>query len=105
MADVSEIADLLDAAVPLLQEHHIAAAVLYGSYAKGTNHATSDIDIAVWPDEGWTTRDWDNLTDALEELPTLKKWDLCRMNGFVSSQLKGMIARDGIVLFGSPGKP
>lgn len=105
MSGARDIDSLLEAAVPCMKKHHIDAAVLFGSYAKGTAHATSDIDIAVWPGEAWTVRDWDTLLDDLEALPTLKKWDLVRMNGFVSPTLKEMINRDGIVLYGSPKQP
>lgn len=105
MGGKRDIDSLLEAAVPCMRKHHIASAVLFGSFAKGTAHAASDIDIAVWPGEGWTVRDWDALMDDLEALPTLKKWDLVRMNGFVSPTLKEMIDRDGIVLYGSPGQP
>lgn len=105
MGSKCDIEALLDAAMLRMREHHIASAVLFGSFAKGTAHATSDIDIAVWPDESWTVRDWDALLDDLEALPTLKKWDLVRMNGFVSPTLKEMIDRDGIVLYGSPRQP
>ena len=85
-------------------KRNIAAAVLFGSFAKGAAHSTSDIDIAVWPGRGWTVRDWDALQDDLEALPTLKKWDIVRMNGLVSPMLKEAIDRDGIVLYGSSGQ-
>ena len=100
-----DIEPLLEAAVPLMRKRGIASAVLFGSFAKGTARATSDIDVAVWPGEGWTVRDWDALQDDLEALPSLRKWDLVRMNGFVSPTLKEMIDRDGIVLYGPAGQP
>lgn len=99
-----DIDSLLEAAVSCMRKRNIAAAVLFGSFAKGAAHSTSDIDIAVWPGRGWTVRDWDALQDDLEALPTLKKWDIVRMNGLVSPMLKEAIDRDGIVLYGSSGQ-
>ena len=32
---------------PVLQRHNVAKAAIFGSFAKGTNHADSDIDIAI----------------------------------------------------------
>jgi predicted nucleotidyltransferase len=40
---------------------HIQQAILFGSYAKGTNHEWSDIDIAVVSDNFEGIRFYDNL--------------------------------------------
>lgn len=46
---------------------HIQQAILYGSYAKGTNHKWSDIDLAVVSDDfiGNLFYDYDLFLDAI----------------------------------------
>lgn len=95
---------MVESAIPVLRKHGIEAAVLFGSQAREKYAATGDIDIAVWPQPRFSAVDWNAIEDELEALPTLKKWDLCRMDRPASTQLEGAIRRDGIVLFGSPWK-
>ncbi len=43
-----EIADIVDKYIAIVKENYdVVAIILFGSYAKGTEHEDSDIDIAV----------------------------------------------------------
>ena len=47
-----EIADIVDKYIAIVKENYdVVAIILFGSYAKGTNHEDSDIDIAVVTDD------------------------------------------------------
>lgn len=37
----------------ICREFHLKCLVLFGSYAAGTTHKTSDVDIAVYPENGF----------------------------------------------------
>lgn len=47
-----EIADIVDKYIAIVKENYdVVAIILFGSYAKGTEHEDSDIDIAVVTDD------------------------------------------------------
>lgn len=47
-----EIVDIIDKYIAVVKENYnIVAIILFGSYAKGTEHKDSDIDIAVITDD------------------------------------------------------
>ena len=47
-----EIADIIEKYVAIIKENYdVVAIILFGSYAKGTEHKDSDIDIAVITDD------------------------------------------------------
>ena len=47
-----EIADVIDKYIAIVKENYnVVAIILFGSYAKGTEHEDSDIDIAVVTDD------------------------------------------------------
>lgn len=47
-----EIVDIIDRYIAVVKENYnIVAIILFGSYAKGTEHKDSDIDIAVITDD------------------------------------------------------
>ena len=47
-----EIADIVDKYIAIVKENYdVVAIILFGSYAKGTEHEDSDIDIAVITDD------------------------------------------------------
>ena len=47
-----EIADIVDKYITIVKENYdVVAIILFGSYAKGTEHEDSDIDIAVVTDD------------------------------------------------------
>lgn len=47
-----EIADIVNKYIAILKENYnVVAVILFGSYAKGTEHEDSDIDIAIITDD------------------------------------------------------
>ena len=59
----------------LCRDFHADEVILYGSRAKGTARERSDIDIAV---SG--VKDFDTLSDEVEDLPTLYSVDLLNLD-------------------------
>jgi len=49
---------------------------LFGSFAKGEDNRTSDIDIGIEGKQPLSARQKFQITDELEKLPTLKRFDL-----------------------------
>jgi len=87
--------------------HHIAeelsqfpsveSVILYGSRARGTHRERSDIDLAVvCPDA--SSRDWLNMTNVIDEAPTLLKSDLV-LYWEMQEEFREEIDREGIVLY------
>lgn len=62
-----EIMDIVNKYAQVILEHYnVKAIILFGSYAKGTNHEDSDIDIAVITDDI-------KCNDVFDEQLNLKK--------------------------------
>ncbi len=62
-----EIMDIVNKYVEVILAHYeVKAIILFGSYAKGTNHEDSDIDIAIITDDL-------KCADAFDEQLNLKK--------------------------------
>ena len=57
------------------QKYNVDKIILFGSRAKGTHREHSDIDIAV---SG--VKDFDTLSDEVEDLPTLYSVDLLNLD-------------------------
>ena len=57
------------------QKYNVDKIILFGSRAKGTHRERSDIDIAV---SG--VKDFDTLSDEVEDLPTLYSVDLLNLD-------------------------
>ncbi len=62
---------ILNEITKVCRKHEVAHLYLYGSYAKGTQTPTSDIDIIV---KG--CNNIGNLKEELDLIPTLKKIDI-----------------------------
>ncbi|HJA66667.1 toxin [Lachnoclostridium sp. An169] len=67
--------EVIELVTALCRKHLADYAVLYGSRAKGTARERSDIDIAVSGVE-----DFDSLSEAVEEIPTLYTVDLLNLD-------------------------
>ena len=67
--DKSQIIDLLKSFLIILKRHgiHIDDAILYGSYAKGDNQDSSDIDLMI------VSKEFDQFNDELAGLI----WNIC----------------------------
>jgi predicted nucleotidyltransferase len=83
----------LQAAMPQLRcEYHIAELFVFGSYARGQESSTSDVDIAVQLSQPATLRSFMALQFFLEELLG-KPVDLVEISQ-IRQELFGSIQRD-----------
>ena len=70
-----KVEEIIQAIINICNEFQAKEVVLYGSRAKGTARERSDIDIAV---SG--VKDFDTLSDEVEDLPTLYSVDLLNLD-------------------------
>lgn len=90
-----DIHDVYKQIAAMAQQFDAERVVLFGSRARGTNGARSDIDLAIY---GCSS--FDRLQDALqEELWSLLTLDIIDMRKDVSEMLREEIERDGVVLY------
>jgi predicted nucleotidyltransferase len=85
---------LVDALALCAKKHHVQKLVLFGSRARSTNHEKSDIDLAVYGG--------DVVNFALEieeEVPTLLKFDVVDITGYVQPEFAAIVAQEGVVLY------
>lgn len=78
------------------QQYAAGRVVLFGSRARGDSHAKSDIDLAVF---GMPEQNHAAFYMALEELPTLLKFDVVYITPNTSPELLKNIEKDGVVLY------
>lgn len=69
------VEEVIQKVAKLCREFQAEEVLLYGSRAKGTARERSDIDIAVIG-----VKDFDGLTEKVEELPTLYSVDLVNLD-------------------------
>lgn len=90
---------VLQSLCAVAQQHQVEKLVLFGSRARGDNHSRSDIDLAVWGVHDAVR--YLDFQDAVEEqVPTLLRFDLVDMDGFlVSDVMRSEIEKDGVVIY------
>ncbi|WP_373602459.1 nucleotidyltransferase domain-containing protein [Parafannyhessea umbonata] len=94
------MAKLLESASEILKRHGVRRAVLFGSQAAGKAKSGSDIDLAIWPSGALSASEWFDIQDELDDLPTLRTWDLVDMTRVRSdSPIANEVARHGIELY------
>jgi predicted nucleotidyltransferase len=71
---------------------------LFGSRAKGTNEARSDIDLAIDCPKA-TVYDWNSIMEIIENADTLLKIDCVRFDRIKSKKFKDAILQDHVILF------
>lgn len=69
---------------------------LFGSYARGTEAAGSDIDIAVDVGKRLGLHEWSFLWNLLDALPTVQKIDLICMHSIPEDMRQGIL-KEGVV--------
>lgn len=81
-----------------LRHREIAAAVLYGSRAKGTHQPESDIDLIVQGDfDGLRA---ESIAAEMDELPLPYHFDVQAFSAIQSPALRDDIRRSGMVVYG-----
>ena len=81
----------------LAAEPSVKKAIIYGSRAKGTHKAFSDIDVMVNPYALWPLRNFFNA--RLNELPVPYKINLVLENHMEAPELQAHIARVGQIFY------
>lgn len=90
---------IIDRLRSLAQQYRAEKVVLFGSRARGSGHARSDIDLAVWGIRD-AARYLDFKEAVEEQVPTLLRFDFADMEGaFVSDALRAEIKKDGVVIY------
>lgn len=89
-------AGLAEQAARLAQDLGSERLVLFGSRARGDHRERSDIDLAVY---GLTPTQAGRIRLALDELPTLLKFDLVCVDADTSPALLENIEREGVELY------
>ncbi len=86
--------DIIGTVVPILRQHHIPKASLFGSYARGEQKPESDVDILIEVPKGMTLFGlgglYSDLKDALR-----REVDLVQYN-YIKPRLKEQILKDKI---------
>lgn len=88
-----KIEDILKEIAEICKKNGVTKLVLIGSFAKGTNHRFSDIDIAVKCD------DIMKLEDELNNVQTLRKIDVIDLDSRLNKYLLEDIEKYGKVLY------
>ena len=65
------IGEILERVIDICKHFGIQEVILFGSWAKGTANEFSDVDIAIKGAE-----DIERLREAIEEIPTLRSFDI-----------------------------
>lgn len=87
----------------VLQRHpEVSGAILFGSRAKGTANAASDVDLAL---EGVASSlEAEAIASELEELPLPYRFDVVALATLQSAELRAHIERVGIRVHPAPYK-
>ena len=84
----------------IAKKYHISKIILFGSRARGDNSPKSDIDIAVYFEEGYCEKEYTSFNlEITEELPTLYSIDVVCGNSQADEKLRRNILEDGVVLY------
>lgn len=80
------------------RKYKVEKVLLFGSRARGDNSYVSDYDIAVFGD-ALSEIDKAKFCDDIEELETLKKFDIVFVNQNIEDDLVKNILRDGVLIY------
>lgn len=70
-----EVAEILSEIKTICIRENVDKVLIFGSFAKGTQHKTSDIDIAVKTDE----KTFDIIEKKINDINTLRKIDIVNL--------------------------
>lgn len=86
--------ELQNRIIELAKSYRVQKLILFGSRARGDFRSSSDIDLAVY---GLDPRNDLSLAAALDELPTLLKFDLVPVRAGTDAALVAEIEKDGVI--------
>lgn len=92
------IDDVLNEVISIAKKYNVKKVVLFGSRARGDNEAVSDYDIAIFKDK-LTATDKAYFNEDIEEIQTLKKFDIIFVNGSETDELMNSIKKEGITIY------
>lgn len=82
---------------PIFDEAGVLFAYLHGSYARGEEHGSSDLDIAVFSEEGLDLKERASLAAKLSDMTGLEA-DVASLNN-ASLSFRHQVVRDGEVIY------
>lgn len=83
------------------KKYHAEKIILFGSRARGDNHARSDIDLAIY---GMGESNQSKFWSEIDDLPTLLKFDLVHVNNSTDLELLKNIEKDGVLIYEQSSK-
>jgi predicted nucleotidyltransferase len=89
--------DIKQVIIPILKLYGVSKAAIFGSYSRGDQTDTSDIDIVIDPPQGMSYFTFFDLKEALEK-QIQKKVDLLTYRG-LNPHIKPYIERDQIIIY------
>ncbi|NCO11402.1 hypothetical protein CO038_04520 [Candidatus Pacearchaeota archaeon CG_4_9_14_0_2_um_filter_39_13] len=94
MIDKEEIGRIKSKILPILKEHNVKRAGIFGSYARGEQDKRSDIDLLVEVNDEWSLMELISLKMLIQKA-TKKKVDLVEYV-CIRSEIKEGILKDEI---------
>lgn len=83
----------------LATQGNLHRAEIFGSRARGDFKPSSDIDLAVYGDDGFKFDDYARLLGQIDELPIIFKVDVVDVAGVDKPALLESIQRDGVIFW------
>lgn len=89
--------DIIESIFRIGNKYEINKIVLFGSRARGDNKKTSDIDLAIYCNEGFDNQS--KVYFELEDINTLLKMDIVFIDSNTDRKLMENIVREGVVIY------
>ncbi|MBU5484089.1 nucleotidyltransferase domain-containing protein [Clostridium sp. MSJ-11] len=89
--------NIIESISKVANRYEINKVTLFGSRARGDNKKTSDIDLAVYCNEGFDNQS--ELYFELEDIDTLLKLDIVFINSNTDKKLIENIKREGVIIY------
>ncbi|MBE6064214.1 nucleotidyltransferase domain-containing protein [Clostridium cochlearium] len=89
--------DIIKDIIEVGSKYEVNKITLFGSRARGDNKKTSDIDLAVYCNEGF--QDESKVYFELEDINTLLKFDIVFIKDNTDKKLIENIEREGVIIY------
>ena len=91
--------DIISILQKIFPKYNILVGVLFGSYAKGTQKITSDIDIAFYPNSTFDVKEEIKLREEIEKLFSKYSVDIVNLKQSNNLYLIFKIFKEGICIY------